>query len=207
MFFSFDGIDGVGKSTQIELFADAMRSAGRDVVCCRDPGSTQLGESLREILLNNHDVPISAASEMLIYMAARAQLVNQIIRPALDAGKVVISDRYLLANVVYQGYAGGLEIESVRRVGQVATGGLLPSLTFLLDMSVEAAAKRIDRALDRMESRGHEYLQRVREGFLAEAARNPDRIVLIDASRDVAAIQKDVIAAAEKSGVLKRAGC
>jgi len=207
MFFSFDGIDGVGKSTQIGLFADSLRSAGHDVVCCRDPGSTQLGESLREILLANDDVPIAPSSEMLIYMAARAQLVNQIIRPALDAGKVVISDRYLLANIVYQGYAGGLDVESVRQVGEFATGGLQPSLTFLLDMSVEAAAKRIDRTLDRMESRGPEYLEQVREGFLAEAARRPDRIVVINASRDIGAIQKDITAAAEQSGFLKNAGC
>ena len=122
MFFSFDGIDGVGKTTQMELFcqwlADEWPGGGREVVTCRDPGSTPLGERVREILLNSdHRTPITARSEMLLYMAARAQLVEQVICPALDAGRVVVSDRYLLANIVYQGYAGGLDVVESRREG------------------------------------------------------------------------------------------
>src|SRR5262245_37167265 len=124
MFFSFDGIDGVGKSTQLLLFCNALRSTHHDVVECRDPGSTELGDAIREILLHGGEsIPIGRRSEMLLYMAARAQLVEEVIRPALEAGKIVVSDRFLLANVVYQGHAGGLDIETVRTVGRVATDG------------------------------------------------------------------------------------
>src|SRR5262245_46414963 len=110
MFFSFDGIDGAGKSTQVRLFVEALRARGHEVVECRDPGSTPLGERVRELLLKSGaDTPIDPRSEMLLYMAARAQLVDEVIRPALKAGKVVVSDRFLLANVAYQGHAGGLD--------------------------------------------------------------------------------------------------
>src|ERR1700681_2000294 len=113
MFYSFDGIDGTGKTTQLSLFCDWLEVRGCDVVACRDPGGTPLGEPIREVLLHSDEkTPIARRSEMLLYMAARAQLVDEIIRLALAAGKTVVSDRYVLANVVYQGYAGGLEIET-----------------------------------------------------------------------------------------------
>src|SRR5262245_13895560 len=125
MFFSFDGIDGVGKSTQMRLFCDALRGAGYDVIDCRDPGSTTVGDAIREILLHGgENMSIGRRSEMLLYMAARAQLVDEVIRPALAAGKIVVSDRYLLANVVYQGHAGGLDTDAVRTVGRIATDGI-----------------------------------------------------------------------------------
>ena len=199
MFFSFDGIDGAGKSTQMELFVAWLRQRGRQVTTCRDPGSTELGERLREILLHKSDTPIGRRAEMLMYMAARAQMVDQVIRPALDAGRVVVSDRFLLANVVYQGHAGGLRVDDLWRVGQVAADGLLPARIFLLDMDVAAAARRMDREPDRMESQGLEYMQKVRQGFLAEAGRRSE-IVVIDAGRDVESVQADIRQAAE--GVL-----
>jgi len=126
MFISLDGIDGCGKSTQVERLAGWLRQQGRGVVTCRDPGSTPLGEAVRKILLDRHDLAIRRRSEMLLYMAVRAQLVEEVIRPALDAGKVVVSDRYLLANVVYQGYAGGLDVATLWQIGGVATAGLTP---------------------------------------------------------------------------------
>jgi dTMP kinase len=199
MFFSFDGVDGVGKSTQINLLADALRQRGREVVTCRDPGSTALGEALRKILLDHHDTAIHRRSEMLLYMAARAQLVEEIIRPALAARKIVISDRYLLANVVYQGHAGGLSPEEVRRVGEVAVAGIAPRLTFLLDMPAEQAAKRIQRAPDRMESQGLGYLESVRQGFLAEARLRPKEILVLDANRPPEAIHAEVLGAVEQA--------
>src|SRR3990172_436367 len=126
MFFSFDGIDGVGKTTQMERFCDYLRQRGAEVVTCRDPGSTPLGERIRDILLHSDaQTPIGRRSEMLLYMAARAQLVDEVIRPALADGKTVVSDRYLLANLVYQGYAGGIDVEAIRRVGTVAVDGIL----------------------------------------------------------------------------------
>lgn len=192
MFFSFDGIDGVGKSTQMDLFCDAVRAAGHDVVACRDPGSTWLGERIRAILLDSDaHTPIGRRSEMLLYMAARAQLVDEVIRPALAAGRVVVSDRYLLANVVYQGHAGGLSVEAVKQVGEVATESVAPDCVFVLDMPPEAAGRRLNRTLDRMESQGDDYRRRLRDGYLAEASADP-RLHVIDAAQPVEAVHADV---------------
>lgn len=199
MFFSFDGIDGVGKSTQMRLFAEWLRDRGCEVVTCRDPGSTELGERLREILLHKSDLAISRRSEMLMYMAARAQLVEEVIRPALDEGKTVVCDRYLLANVVYQGHAGGLDVASLWQVGDVAIDGLYPDLTFLLDMSVEAATERLGREPDRMESQGDGFMQRVRDGFLTEASRLSSTVLVVDAARDVPTIQAEIRQATEQN--------
>jgi dTMP kinase len=198
VFFSIDGGDGAGKSTQLELFCQWLRDEGHSVVACRDPGSTPLGEAVRELLLDRHDLHIDRRSEMLLYMAARAQLVEEVIRPALAAGRTVVSDRYLLANVAYQGYGGGLAPETLWEVGRVATDGLMPDLTLVLDMPAAAAAARIDRCLDRMEQQGAAFHTRVREGFLAEAARQPDRIIVIDAARPIEQVQADLRAAAQK---------
>ena len=192
MFFSIDGGDGTGKSTQMERLCRWLRSLGHDVVTCRDPGSTPLGEAVRELLLDRHDLRIDRRSEMLLYMAARAQLVEEVIRPALAAGKTVVCDRYLLANVVYQGHAGGLDVPTLWEVGRVATGGVMPDLTIVLDMPADAAAARLDRALDRMEQQGDAFHARVRQGFLAEAAQRPDEIVVIDASRPIDEVQADI---------------
>jgi dTMP kinase len=196
MFFSFDGIDGAGKSTQINLLAEWLRARGNEVVTCRDPGSTSLGEQLRGLLLNHHDTPIHRRSEMLMYMAARAQLVEEIIRPALAAGKSVVSDRYLLANVVYQGHAGGLLPEEVWQVGQITVSGIMPSLTFLLDIPAATAAARFNRAPDRMEAQGLDYMEKVRQGFLLEAAKRPREIVLIDATQTAEKVHEQIVTAA-----------
>ncbi|MGI8980115.1 MAG: dTMP kinase [Pirellulaceae bacterium] len=198
MFFSFDGIDGAGKSTQIALLADWLRAGGKEVVTCRDPGSTPLGEKLRGLLLEHHGTSIHRRSEMLMYMAARAQLVEEVIRPALAAGKCVISDRYLLANVVYQAHAGGLSPEEVWQVGQVTVAGIMPRLTFILDLPASSAAARFNRAPDRMEAQGLEYMERVRQGFLLEAAKRPEGIVVIDATATAEVVHLQVIDAIEK---------
>lgn len=198
MFFSFDGVDGGGKTTQIALFCDWLRGAGHDVVVCCDPGSTPLGDAVRAIVLGERDLPITRRSEMLLFMAARAQLVEEIIRPALDAGRIVVSDRYLLANVVYQGHAGGLDVESLWRVGNVATGGLMPDLTFVLDLSPAEAAGRLRRPLDRMERQEETFRAALRAGYLAEAVHQPEYIVVIDAARPVEAVQAEVRRAASR---------
>ena len=198
MFFSFDGIDGAGKSTQIQLFCDWLRERRLEVVTCRDPGSTPLGEAVREILLNKHDLAIGRMSEMLLYMAARAQLVEQVIRPALAAGKTVVSDRFLLSNVVYQGHAGGLDSKQLWEIGQYITQAVRPDLTFLLDIPPDAAHGRIQRELDRMEQQGDEFRAKLRAGFLTEAERQPDRIAVIDASQSIDAVHAEIRAAAKR---------
>ena len=196
MFFSFDGIDGVGKSTQMGLFVDWLQGRGLDVVTCRDPGGTELGEKLRQILLEKSDTPICRRAEMLLYMASRAQLVEQLIKPALQDRKVVVSDRFLLANVVYQGHAGGLSIDDLWQVGDIAVDRVAPAQIFVLDMDVADAVKRMNREPDRMESQGTSYMEAVRQGFLAEADRRAE-IVVIDAARAVESIQMDIQTAAE----------
>jgi dTMP kinase len=192
-FFSFDGIDGGGKSTQLKLFCEWLAEQGHAPIVCRDPGSTAVGERIRDILLASDDsTPIAPRSEMLLYMAARAQLVDEVIVPALAAGRTVVSDRYLLANIVYQGHAGGLAIDAIRQVGAVATNGVAPSCTFLLDLDPAVALSRMGRELDRVENRGAEYRERLRAGFLAEAKAMGPAVHVIAADRDVAAIQAEL---------------
>ena len=193
MFICIDGIDGAGKSTQLEMICHAMREQGRDVVTCRDPGGTKLGEKLREVLLGHHDVPIDTMSEMLLYMASRAQLVVDIIQPALRAGKVVVTDRYLSANVAYQGYAGGLAPNDIWQVGEIATRGVLPDLTIVLDLPAEVAWERINRTRDRIESRGLEFMQKVREGFISLSQQSDKRIYLVDASLEAATVHRQIM--------------
>lgn len=185
LFLSIDGCDGTGKSTQMDLLTRWLGSRGRNVLTCRDPGSTPLGEEVRRILLERGDLHIHRRSEMLLYMAARSQLVEEVIRPALAEGKTVVSDRYLLANVVYQGYGGGLDVETLWEVGRIATDGVSPELVLLLDMPSDAAAARLRRSLDRMELQGTDFHARVRDGFLAEARCRPEWIRVIDAARSV----------------------
>lgn len=193
MFFSFDGVDGVGKTTQMRLFCEWLAAAGHEVVTCRDPGSTALGEQVREILLNSdHTTPIAQRSEMLLYMAARAQLVEEVIRPALAAGQMVVSDRFLLANIVYQGYAGGIDVAEIRAVGQIATAGIMPDCVFLLDMPPGEARLRMGSNLDRIEQRGDEYREKLRAGFLAEAAVMGGSVHVVAADRPIDVIQAEL---------------
>lgn len=198
MFLSIDGGDGAGKSTQVALLVEWLQNQGRKVETCRDPGSSRLGEVVRELLLHRDDLAISRRTEMLLYMAARAQLVEEVIRPALESGKIVVSDRYLLANVVYQGHAGGLDVQALWRVGEIATGGLLPDLTIVLDVPPEVANSRMQRQRDRMEQQGDAFHGRVRQGFLTEAAQRPDRIAVVDASQSVDQVQAAIRQAVER---------
>jgi len=198
-FISLEGIDGAGKSAQIGRLADWLRSTGRAVTTCRDPGATPVGDAVRAILLDRHDLHLAPTAEMFLYMAARAQLVNEVIEPAVGRGEWVVSDRYLLSNIVYQGHAGGLGPEVVRDVGRVATGGRMPDLVLLLDVDLETSARRLARPLDKLENRGDGYRARLRAGYLAEAAGQPDRVVTIDATAGI-----DEVAAAIRAAVAAR---
>ncbi|MFN6052472.1 MAG: dTMP kinase, partial [Planctomycetia bacterium] len=140
-----------------------------------------------------HKGLLGMRSEALLFMASRAQLVDEIIAPSLEQGKIVISDRYLLANLVYQGYGGGLNLEDLRATGNLSTGGVLPNLTFVLDIPVEIARKRIQRPADRMEQRSDSFFEKVRQGFLAEAALAEDRMMVINASESVEIVQGQIL--------------
>ncbi|WZO96020.1 dTMP kinase [Isosphaeraceae bacterium EP7] len=183
-FLSLDGPDGGGKTTQLAGLVDWLRGLGHEVVTCRDPGGTPLGDSIRSILLDRATVGLDIRAEMFLYMASRAQLVAQVIVPALDAGKVVVCDRFLLANVVYQGYAGGMPVDLLWKVGEVATHGLMPDLTVVLDVDPDVAAARVGRPRDRMEDRTEESRARVRDGFLRAAENYPGLIAVIDAGAE-----------------------
>ncbi len=188
LLLSLDGIDGTGKSTQCRMLVDWLNLRGTPAILCNDPGGTALGSKLRSILLDKSE-DISLRAEALLFMASRAELVARIIRPALESGKTVISDRFVLANVVYQGHAGGLDPAELWKVGYFSTNDLLPSMTFVLDLPIEEAVRRRGRDPDRMESRDAEYRERLRRGYLSEAQCRPDRFRIIDASASVDEIQ------------------
>lgn len=191
VFLALDGLDGTGKSTQCRLLAAWLRERGRPVVTCADPGGTPVGDRLRQLIFQpEHGLNLTC--EALLFMASRAQLVGDVIRPALEAGTDVITDRFVLANVVYQGHAGGLDPQDLWQVGRFSTGGLDPDLTLVLDLPPAAARLRRGRPADRIEGRDAGYHSRVRAGFLEEARRRPDRVRVIDAGGSVEAVQQAV---------------
>jgi dTMP kinase len=191
-FISLDGLDGTGKSTQCRLLGDWLANQKIPVTLCTDPGGTPLGQELRQILLHGRKHAMATACEALLFMASRAQLVAEMIRPALDRGEVVISDRFTLANVVYQAHAGGLEADALWRIGAFATGGLEPDLVLVLDLPLDAATARRNREADRMEDRDREFHEAVKRGFLFEAGRRPEKHRIIDASPDIETVQKSL---------------
>ncbi|MCL2709923.1 MAG: dTMP kinase [Planctomycetaceae bacterium] len=183
MFITLDGGDGCGKTTQLRLLAEKLESQGHAVVCCRDPGSTPLGDAVRNILLNRQELHIADMTEVLLFTAARAQMVREVIRPALATGKIVLSDRFLASTFVYQCYAGGVSTAALEAISTAAVGDTLPDLGIVLDIPYEIAVQRVDNraAPDRMERKGEEYHRRVCEGFLKYAAES-ERYVVLDAT-------------------------
>ena len=189
-FIVLEGVDGAGKSTQAYLLTKYLSEQKFRVLPTREPGGTPLGEKVREILLDPGEDSITAECELLLYMASRAQLVGEVLKPSLQQGFIVVSERYLLSSIAYQGYAGGLPIESIEHIGAFAVSGLEPDLAIVLDMDPALAMRRdsgpvaaSDQQYDRIEKKGIEFQKRVRQGFLALAARHPDKVKVLDASR------------------------
>jgi dTMP kinase len=187
MFVTFEGVDGSGKSTQAELAAAFLAERGREVVATREPGGTPLGERIREVLLDGPEM--TAWAEASLFAAARAELAERVIRPALARGAVVVSDRYLDSSLAYQGVARGLGIERVLELN-VAVEDLLPDRTFVLLVDEETAAARLSRRPDRIEREGAGFREAVQDGFRDVAARFPERVVVLDGGQE-----RDVIAA------------
>ncbi len=190
MFFVFDGVDGSGKSTQVERLCTYLKTH-EEVVTCKDPGSTALGEALRSILLEKGLTPIDMRSEMMLFTTARTQLVQEIIKPAIKRGAHVVLDRFVMSTVVYQGHAGKLNPDDIRAVNRFAIDGVIPDQTFVFDVPVAIAMGRIGTSRDRMESRGDEYFSAVREGFLIEAANDPTA-TLIDGTAEIQTIESNI---------------
>ena len=194
-FFSLEGIDGSGKSTQLSLLAAHFRKRGMDPVCVREPGGTPLSDKIRQLLLAPENC-IAPAAELLLYSAARAQLVSSVIAPALQAGKLVLADRFGWSTLAYQGYGRGLDSADILPLFQVACGNTWPSQSFLLDIPVSAMPGRMasdKRAPDRMESENGEFFERVRQGYLRIARDHPDRFTVLDGSRPKEAIHRAIL--------------
>ena len=202
MFISFEGIDGSGKSTQLTLLREWFEERGSHVVTIREPGATLLSESIREILLSTKQT-ITPTAELLLFSAARTQLVEKVIEPALVSGSIILCDRYVDSTTAYQGYGRGLDLNHVDQISRIATRGVMPALTFFFDVRYEQAQQRMQFAEgaaepDRMERAGSAFFNRVRDGYLAIASAEPKRFVVIDGYRDRAAIHDDVVAEVER---------
>ncbi|MCF2707269.1 dTMP kinase [Arcanobacterium haemolyticum] len=193
MFITFEGGDGSGKTTQIDMLARDLRAHGFDVVLTREPGGTDLGRSIRQLLLHGGDV--SPRAEALLYAADRAHNIATLVRPALERGAVVLADRYLDSSVAYQGVARQLGPDEVRDLSLWATDGLLPDCTLLLDISVEVGRARVGSEQDRIEAAGREFHEAVRREYLALAAREPERWSIIDANGEVKEVAAKIAAA------------
>ena len=204
-FIVFDGNEGCGKSTQATLARDRMhRELGIDVLLVRDPGTTRIGEQIRQILLNPEHTDMAMRCEMLLYMAARAQMMHEIIRPALDSGKTVLSDRFISSTLAYQLGGDGLTAEDIRSVGEVAISGRWPDLTIILDLPIEVSSQRVRPKFtksanqtdagekDRIELRSREYHEQVRQNYLGQAKDYPKHYKVIDASRAAEQVHDDV---------------
>ncbi|MCK4998514.1 MAG: dTMP kinase [Anaerohalosphaera sp.] len=196
-FIVLDGPDGCGKSTQTGMVSDWISCSGAEVVSFRDPGTTVIGEKIRDILLDRAHESMADNVEVLLYMAARAQLWKENIAPALEAGKCVIMDRWISSTCAYQGCAGGFGVDKVIRIGSDCLERVWPDVTVVLDVDLATSSKRMDRELDRMELKGDEYHRKVRQGFL-ELGDIEDSVTVIDAKNDIETVHKDVVEAINK---------
>jgi len=183
-FITFEGSEGCGKSTQSKLLYQYLKRKGFQVVYLREPGGTKVSEKLRKILLDSQNDSITPISEMLLYMAARAQLVNEIILPALKKGKIIICDRFLDSTIAYQGYGLGIGIKLIKCVGEFATSGIKPGLTIFLDLPIRKGLKHRQQSKDRIEKRSLAYHSRVLEGYLKLADLEPKRIKIVKVHKD-----------------------
>jgi len=198
MFITFEGIEGSGKSTQAKLLVEYLRGKGLNVILTREPGGVELSERIRSILIET-GLDISPRAELLLFLASRAQHTDGLIRPSLQKGHIVVCDRYIDASVAYQGYGRGLSIEMIKRLNDWATGGIRPNLTVLLDLSPEEGLERVrtSKKMDRIEGENLEFHRRVREGYLEIARSDPDRFLVLDATRSMEEIQRFIREAVE----------
>ncbi len=199
-FISFEGGDGSGKSTQINLLKQYLENKGYEVVFSREPGGTKIGEKIREIILDVENKEMTGEAEALLYAAARAQHVGELIIPSLNEGKIVILDRFIDSSLVYQGMARGLGVDEVRMINEFGTKKILPNISIYLDLHAEKGLgrKKEQAKLDRLESEGISFHEKVREGYLKNAKENADRFIVVDASKKIEDIHKEIVLSVEK---------
>ena len=194
LFITLEGPDGGGKSTQARLLADHLRALGHAVVATREPGGTAIGDEIRRTLMDLGNTGMDPRTEILLFSASRAQLTHEVIRPHLQAGGIVVSDRYYDSTIAYQGYGHRLDLDALRAITAFATGGLVPDLTLLLDLPAEAGLERRKRdgGWNRLDAYDLDFHRRVRQGYFTMAAAEPSRWVTVDAGRPIEAVQADV---------------
>ncbi|MCZ6479917.1 MAG: dTMP kinase [candidate division NC10 bacterium] len=206
LFFTFEGVEGSGKTTQLRRLSATLRQAGQRVAETREPGGTSLGDAIRSILLATRNLEMVAETELFLYLASRAQLCREWIVPALNAETIVVCDRFADATVAYQGYGRGLDLKLIRTINRVATGGLTPDLTILLDLDPREGLRRVrergqvplpESLLDRLEAEALEFHDRVRKGYLQLAREEPHRFQIIDATQSEEAIAAEIWARVE----------
>lgn len=182
-FITFEGSEGSGKSTQIKLVRAYLKAQKKPILFVREPGGVKISEKIRNILLDVKNVKMSDGCETLLYMAARAQLIEEVIAPALKKGKIVLCDRFLDSTVAYQGYGNGVDVAAIKKIGQFATQGIRPDITFFFDIDAKKGLSRINRKKDRIERRAIMYHSKVRRGYIKIARQEPGRVKLIDGSK------------------------
>ncbi len=191
-FITFEGADGAGKTTQIDFVKEFLSENNIEYIVTREPGAGRLGEKIRDILLN-YDGDITPLSELLLYMADRAQHVKKFILPYLEAGMVVLCDRYIDSSVAYQGFARGLDIEQIKLLNKISTDNLVPDITFLFDIETKTAMQRVGNNKDRMEKEGIEFHKKLCDGYRILAKENPERFVVIDANKSVEEVKAQTL--------------
>lgn len=196
MFITFEGIDCCGKSTQAQLLAEALRQTGREVILLREPGNTRLSEHIRDIVLNKEYSEMNERTELLLFAASRAQLVGEVVLPALAAEKVVICDRFHDSTVAYQGYGRGLPLEDIDHINRIATQNLIPDMTFFIDISPELAFdrchERVAQIRDRMEESGIRFYERVINGYMTIAHQDSGRFYVVNGSNGIDDVQHTI---------------
>jgi dTMP kinase len=192
LFITFEGPEGSGKSTHSKLLCDFLRRKGFDVAYTREPGGVPISEKIRKILLDPKNKDMDVVCEMLLYMAARAQIMKQKILPALRKGKIIVCDRFIDATLAYQGYAGGIDLKIIKDIGKLVTKGITPDGTFLLDIDAETGLLRAGKNRDRIERKTLRYHKKVRQGYLAIAKRESDRVKVLSATGDISETQEKI---------------
>lgn len=202
MFVTFEGCEGVGKSTQLALLKDYLKKTGQEAVYVREPGSTEISEKIRSIILDPENTAMTAQTEALLYAAARAQLVAEVIRPALDAGKTVICDRYVDSSVAYQGYARGLGVDFVAKINSYALENAVPDVTVFIDLRPSASFRSVSRD-DRLEREEESFHDKVYEGYIAQSKASNGRFVMIKPEKDKFDTHRKILAALRERGAVK----